>query len=579
MRKILKILNKSFLFLLLINAFLFAQTKTIFVAPDGSDSNDGTSPASSLQSINNAVVKAEAGDTVLIMSGRYREIIYFTNKNGLPDEPIYIIGNISGEGEPAVIDGGAEKPSSDASNFWLVFENSSWIEIINLKFENGWTNPIQVTNSSYLSFKQCDISGGRRVIYAKEIKTHHILIENCYWDQGGEYLWTLKEDDQGVDAWTSMHHENMHYFNGSIIDFRKTGGSIVIRNNKFINNFNSVRWRGAEGCDANIEIYNNDISYVRDNDFEPEVYTYNLHIYHNKSFNVHRNLSIDDVGGGYIYYYGNLIITDDDPWTQEVCLLFWKIYGNRNLDYPLYLFNNSFYGCANAFEFDVGNGTLIKHFNNAYYFLLDRGWKVDNWHQSNEFDYDISNKDWAENLIVNNQEKHGKIADIKYAEPAQNDFRLSRSSPGIDAGNEMTLPELDWTQTYSGNAPDVGAYENGELVEGPPFRFMIPPNSKIEHKEKPRIVRHKIKGNALTIYFSDQIDTVRSRDCKIKVFAKGKEVEVISAEYQNTYRLDLITDSKLDKHDVSILFNKMPLGMNGENATYWASTIRIKKDD
>ena len=110
----------------------------------------------------------------------------------------------------------------------------------------------------------------------------------------------------------------MGYFNGSLIDFNGTGGSIVIRNNEIIHSYNALRWRGEKGHDTNIEIYDNEISYARDNDFEPEYYTYNLHIYHNFSHNMHRNLSIDNIKGGEIFYYGNVITTDNDPWTQEI---------------------------------------------------------------------------------------------------------------------------------------------------------------------------------------------------------------------------------------------------------------------
>ena len=569
---------KCGLYIFIINSLVFAQAKTILVSPEDIRCGDVKTVGNVFQSINDAIAKAEAGDTILLLPGRYREIIIFNEKNGLPDKPIYIMGTSNCENKLSVIDGGAEKPSNDASNFWIVFEGSSWIEVSNLKFENGWTDPIQVKNSSYLTFDNCDFAGGKRVIYATGIHSHHIIIENCYWDQGGEYLWTLVQDEEGVDAWTSMHHGNEGYFNGSIIDFRKTGGSIIVRNNKFINTFNSVRWRGEKGYDANIEIYNNDISFVRDNDFEPETYTYNLHIYHNKGFNVHRNLSIDNVSGGYIYYYGNTIATDSNTWTQDICKTFWKIYGSeRMLEYPLYLFNNSFYGCANAFRFDVGDGILIRHFNNAYYFLLDRGWLFDKWEDSNEFDYDITNKDWPENLSDNNQEKHGIITDIKYVNPSEGDFQLQSSSPGIDRGKVLSFPELNWTQTYAGNAPDVGAYEKCKLVDGPPFRFRIPPDSKIEYKEKPRIVRNCIHGKTLTIFFSDQINIEASKDCRINVFSSGKELEVISSEYSNNYQLDVVTNTDININEVLISFNKMPMGKNGETATYWASTIPIKR--
>ncbi len=445
-------------------------------------------------------------------------------------------------------------------------------------FQNGWVDPIRIKNSSYISYNKCNFYGGRRVIYATGENTHHLLIENCYWDQGGEFLWKVVDDSLGVDAWTSMHHESMSYFNGSIIDFRGTCGSIVIRNNKFINTFNAVRWRGTEGgFDSNIEIYNNKISHARDNDFEPETYSYNLHIYNNFLHNIHRTLSVDNLFGGFVYFYGNVITTDSDPWTQEVCKNVWKVYGDeRNLDFPLYIFNNSYYGCQNAFRVDGAIAIKTKHFNNAYGFILDGKWILDKWDPTLEFDYDISNKEWPENMVKNNQEKHGKIAEINFVNPEKQDLRLQKTSPGIDAGKIMEFPELGWTQSYTGQAPDVGAYENGNLVEGPPFRFRIPPGSNLSYKEKPRIVRYKTDKNKLALFFSDAINTSVENENFISVWNGEKNVEVKSISFKNEYEVVIETASELSG-DLSVKFNKKPKGLNGEDATYWASTIKIRK--
>ena len=203
----------------------------------------------------------------------------------------------------------------------MMCRNSNWIEIKKIRFKNGWTYPIKIENSSYISFDSCLFWGGKRVISATGISTHHLLVENCFWDQGGEYLWKIEKDSSGVDAWLSMHHLNMGYLNGSLIDFHKTGGSIVIRNNTIINAYNAIRFRGVKGYDSNIEIYDNKISNIRDNDFEPEYYTFNLHIYHNYSHNIHKTLSVDNVEGGNIYYYGNIITSDTDQWTEKINFL------------------------------------------------------------------------------------------------------------------------------------------------------------------------------------------------------------------------------------------------------------------
>jgi hypothetical protein len=554
--------------------------KSIFVSPTGNDSNTGLTADSPFLNIKKAVDISVPGDTVYLLPGAYRQVVNLISVKGNEEKPVYIYGYSKNENDYPIIDGDAVKPSNSAEDYWMVIRNSSWINIGRIKFINGWTDPIQLNNSSYISFDSCMFWGARHVIWAKGEYTNHLLIENCFWDQGGDFLWKVVHDSLGVDGWTSMHHGSMEYFNGSIIDFRETEGSVVIRYNVIRNAFNAVRWRGKEGgYDANVEIYGNHISQVRDNDFEPETYTYNLQIYHNFSHNIHRTLSVDHVDGGYIYYYGNVITTDNDPWTQKICNSFWKIYGNgENLDFPLNLFNNSFYGCAYSFKTDEGESIRTKHFNNAYFFSLDNGWIVNKWDSTDVFDYDISNKNWPDNFIKNKQEIHGKIADIKYVDPLNQDLRLLESSPGIDAGKINSFPELNWKQSYSGNAPDVGAYENGNLVEGPPFRFRIPPGIDLNYKEKPRIVRHNVDGKNLLLFFSDKLDKSSVDKDKIEVYQGSKKINVEFVSITNdNYKIVIQTDKELDSDKLSISFKELPVGLNGERATYWASTIAINK--
>lgn len=576
-----------FLFLININKNTYAQddslkseAKIFYVSPVGNDNNNGLTSYESFKTINKAISLSGEGDTIFILPGTYNEVIIFKNKKGLPERSISLLGFSNYEEDFPLIDGGVTKPTADSLSFWMLIKNSEWIKIGKLKFKNAWAYPVLIKNSSYITFDSCYFWGGKRVINADGDRTHHLLVENCYWDQGGKYLWTLRKDSSGVPAWLSMHHENMSYFNGSLIDFHKTGGSVVIRNNTIVNSYNAIRWRGVRGHDTNIEIYNNNISYARDNDFEPEYYTYNLHIYHNFSYDIHRTLSVDHVEGGNIYYYGNVITTDNDPWTKQICVNFWKIYGEeRQLSYPLFAFNNSFYGTANAFRVDVGDLIQVKHFNNAYYFSVkENGWVLNKWDSTDEFNYDISNKKWPENIVNNNQEKNGKVADIKFVNPAGRDLRLQKDSPGIDAGKVISFSDFDWTQSYHGKAPDVGAYENNELVEGPPFRFLLPPGTEVSYKEKPRIVRSKTNSNKLILFFSEAInsETVKKEDVNLFVNHDPELVKDISFSDHN-YKMIIETDSNIKGKDVSISFKKMPVGINGEKVTYWASTIKIEK--
>jgi hypothetical protein len=579
MKDLKKYFYRIILLIGFIDSWVISQNKNYFVSPFGNDKNTGHSINDPLRSINPAIKLANPGDTIFIFPGKYKEVVKVENKKGQCENPICITGLGETPDNFPVIDGGCESPGLSISNIWMDIYNSSWIEIKNINFKNGWLNPIILKNSSYISFIGCRFWGGKRVISAGGSQTHHLLVENCYWNQGGEYLWKLENDDTGNDAWTSMHHGKLGYFNGSLIDFHGTGGSIIIRKNRIENTFNALRWRGQKGFDSNIEIYDNNISNIRDNDFEPEYYTFNLHIYHNYSHNIHKTVSIDNVEGGNIYYYGNVITSDSDQWANKICTGFWKIYGTeRNTDYPIYAFNNSFYGVGKSFSHMIGKAKLLKHFNNAYLFSGENEWDLNEWDSTDEFDYDISNKKWPTNIVVNNQEKNGKIAEIKFVDKTKFNLRLSLGSPGIDEGKILTLKEFDWVQSFSGTGPDIGAYEDGKLVDGPAFRYIIPPDGKLSYKEKPRIVRYKIEDNKLYLYFSTEIEKSSLNKDAISLFSNNDKIAIFSLSFpRNNYELLLYTKSKLSENDLSIKFDSLPIGTNGEIMTYWASVIKIHK--
>lgn len=567
----------SILLLLMMSIAPSATSGTFFVAPDGNPRNSGLTKEAPYGSINQALNLCGAGDTVYLLEGTYRELIRISEKQGRPENPICLLGYSPSADNYPLIDVGAVEPSSDASNDWIHIKESSWIEIGRMKFRNGWTFPIKVKQSSYITFRDCLFWGGKRVINASGTNTHHILVEDCFWDQGGKELWTIVEDTNGVRAWTSMHHGSMAYYNGSLIDFSGTSGSMVIRRNTIVNAFNAVRYRGQKGCDSNVEIYENQVSQIRDNDFEPEYYTYNLHIYHNVSHNIHRTLSVDDIEGGLIYYYGNVVTADTDSWSEQVCSGIWKLHSHtKKLSYPLYAFNNSFYAIGIAFQ--RGCVPFLRHVNNAYIFRSSGGWQLDDLEESDEFDYDISNKSWSATLTDQREEQHGIIADIRYEDPGNGNLRLQKNSPGIDAGTIVKISENDWAQEFAGKAPDVGAYENGQLVEGPPFRIMDPPEGILPYKEKPRIVRAKVIGKSVMIFFSDKISPMSVRKEDVEVFEDNRGIDVSTVELSpDRYAVIIGVKEEIDMKALSLAFKKMPRGMNGEEATYWASAMHVHK--
>src|SRR5690606_37377127 len=78
-----------------------AYKATLYVATDGSDSNDGRSEARPLRSISRAASLARAGDVVWVRGGVYSEAVDF-RESGTVSKPIVFE---SYPGECAIIDG------------------------------------------------------------------------------------------------------------------------------------------------------------------------------------------------------------------------------------------------------------------------------------------------------------------------------------------------------------------------------------------------------------------------------------------------------------------------------------------
>ena len=111
--------------------------------------------------------------------------------------------------------------------------------------------------------------------------------------------------------WGVVHHGSRAYLNGGLVGSLRTAGSIIIRHNIIRNAYNGVRLRANrcpsyEVCGANVEIYDNDFQFIRDNPLEPEDYALNWWIYHNRIYNGHGWFSLDGVSGGPIYIFGNV---------------------------------------------------------------------------------------------------------------------------------------------------------------------------------------------------------------------------------------------------------------------------------
>jgi len=552
---------KKVLFLFIIFSFLGADricAKTIIISDKTSDKQIGI-----------IISKIQPGDTLFFKTGYYNKNIKLANIHGLPDIPIVFRGESRAN---TVIDGGAPVPGSSLTNYGFLIENCSWLTIDNLSFKNCWLNVIHINNSSYISLRNSNIDGGRRAMYAQGRKSHHFLIENCYWEQG-EHVWTK----EGKYSWEELHHGEYRHYNGGLFQAKMIGGSFVLRDNYIKNVYNGFRLSimGDAESDTlactNGEIYRNVIENSADNAFEPEVYCKNLHFYHNRMINSHAFISVTEVGGGPLYFYSNtgVKLPDcNDGWT-----IFKFTDRERSLTRPFYIFNNSWQVDSDVLgriQEKHWKNDNIYHFNNAYYITNADTVGIYYLGKNNVFENDCANIPFPD--MVTRDAKHKSIiADPMFIDGAYGNFLLKKESPCRDAG--IIPAGLDIG--FIGDKLDIGAYDDDLLVEGPPFRFQYP-GEEMPDPERPAIVRHKVVGNSLKLWFSYPLDnsTIDANNFEIENSGTNYVFDNYSLDSEG-YLLTLISKENLPVENISLKISRKPKGTNGMEVTTWASTLPV----
>ena len=570
---ITSLLYLFFMRILLVLFALFSQiplliAANVYISPEGDNQNSGLSADQPLKNIAIGFQYATAGDTLFLLPGIHEGRNYIVDKHGTPDLPITIISLETNPQNFAIIDAQGEA-AEDSGFVGFLLKESSWINIENIVFRNCWTYVVDILDSEYISIKSCHFTSGKRIVSPVGHGSHHILVENCY-AKHPEEVW------KGW-SWEELHHGSVSHYNGGLLHPKESGGGHIMRGNMIINLFNAFRTRPVQiSEDGNIEIYNNTLLNIRDNDFEPETWAWNMHYYYNRHVNIHKVFSIDDVEGGNIYIYGNTYTQTKDDWAIEEVSGIFK-YSDGPITYPCYAFNNSYYTEAEVLRAGESTNHQLKHYNNAYHFFDgSQRFELYEWQPGYEFNYDCINQEWPQNIINNTQEINGlSFTEPMFVDGEEGDFQLQEESPCIDAGKIMALPEFQWTQRYTGNAPDIGAYEGNQLTDGPAFRFIPSPGGAF-YEERPRISKHRLDDNLLYLYFSAELDSTTISSTDLSVFENGVALSIDSIFFpSHAFELCIALQGNPNQQNLSLLFHTKPIGANGLQLTYWASTIPI----
>jgi hypothetical protein len=529
-------------------------------------------PGMETEEINLILNAAQPGDTLVFRSGSYTGPFVLENLNGQANLPVLITGLLGKEGPMAEIDG-LTKAGIDLKQHAFLLKDCSWITLEHFTIKNCWTDLIRAENTSYLSIRSCDLSGGKRALFATGRASHHFLMEHCTWEQD-ERVWT----QEGDYSWDEIHHGIHRHYNGSFFQGSGISGVAVLRDNTIRNTFNAFRLSQINdgaldplAC-SNMEIYRNLIINTSDNVLEPEVHALNLHYYHNQMINGHAFVSITEVAGGDIYIYGNTAVSlpeSEDGWT------IFKISSNEtSLSKPLYIFNNSW-----QVDFDVigsprnvWKNNYLRHFNNACVSEVSDTFGIYKLGADNHFDFDCSNVPFPTLLTSRGLEKNGMVADPLFLDPYKNNFMLQENSPCIDRGT--AAPGL--ISSYQGAAPDIGAYDNGKPVNGPPFRF-VNPEADLPFEEMPRITRYFLDGRNFTLWFSMPVDGASVSSALLSLGDENQEAKLTLTDIaEDGYCLEFELREEVNSESLSLLLTTWPLGRNGEMLTSWASALPLR---
>jgi len=538
----------------------------LYVIPDA-----GKKPAAHdgqpTQTLAAALGKARPGDVIVLLPGTYSTPQEINGLHGAPERPITIKG-IRGR---TWFDGGRtpdpdEPQHPPSASDWALFRlrDCSWLVFDSGTVRNCWPLFCHIRDSRYLTFRKFKVDGCSFVVFAHDVidrlgapedqseRSHHILLEEMDWTQdvtAEKHMWHTWH-------WKTSKKREHGYLNGALFGSRDIVGGIVMRRCRIRHAFNGLLMDITHGRriddpqhdgtdepnrfyeeyppghrNINVEAYDNDFAYLRDNPVELESSATNWWVHNNRFFNCHSWFSMHNVGGGYWYIFANTGWFDDKPGAPNDGgkVLKW-FYHTPFPRWPVFVFHNSWYLRTGVVAGDStfgGESRNIRHWNNAIALapaarhgglLLRAGRRFlnnvttrvltgDDPISGNDFDNDVASlPGFPASLQAEGQEANGRhVADLGWRDPAHGDFRPRHADgplSGIGRRIELRHDEhwyggTTWRNDTDG-APDVGAYDGDAPFMGPAFAVFPAPG----YEERPRIVAYRVAGTTLELTFS-----------------------------------------------------------------------------
>jgi hypothetical protein len=515
--------------------------RTLHVAPGGNDGNPGTNPLAPLRTVQRAADLAQPGDLILIQPGVYREGVDVA-VSGSSAQPIVFRGSAPGvvlDGADLGVFTGVTWTAQADGVFSRVlgFTTAHVVTELGRMFPYGTLPALQALaagapggfyfDGATLHVKFADLSSpaahtmhvarheqaflvdGRAHVRFQNLEIRHYgtsfgkgiylryaadsAVRSCrihevaaagVWVRGGDRH--RIEDNQIWD--TNVFQWSWDLVKGSAAEAsgvsftNEIGRGHVVRGNHVRGFFNGVFPCGSlppPSAQTNeTDVYDNDVSEIGDDAFEPEGHCANVRIFDNRIRDVLVPIAAAPARVGPTWVLRNVARFGTGPGAGNALKLNSGLPGQVG---PLLVYHNTFVTDVpgtNALSFPEegnGSGSLVRSRNNVFAgtryaledtvappadhaFLFDmdgddlyttRGAPIIKW-------LDVRYDDLPTFQAAVQQERQGISAPPQLANPGAGVFRPLEGSPLIDAG--IVLPGIN--HDYLGTLPDIGAVES-----------------------------------------------------------------------------------------------------------------------
>lgn len=445
------------LFLLVLTVFIMtpgctarADSHTFYVsASNGNDNNNGSVTAP-WKTIQKAVNSIQAGDTVIVRGGTYKEKV--TLKTSGTADAYITFKNY--EGETPIIDGTGQSASSDDySNGLILISNKNCIKI----------SGFHVTN---YTVKNSYVPAGIRVTGSSK----NIEIRDCK-------VYGIKTTYSGSNEDRNAHAIAVHGTNGSssldglVIDHCEVYGCILGQSESIVLNGNVTNFRVTNNM-----VHDNDnigidfIGYegtASSNDYARNGICSGNQVWNISSSN---NNTYEDACADGIYVDGgtNIVIENNKVWSSDIGIETASEHKNKATDAVTVrnnlVYNCELYGISMGGSGDTnGKATNIKIYNNtAYNNSVNMNIQKNCQYNTNAIKNNIFYKGTAyegkkTNIAISNNITGNPL----FVNPGT-DFHLQAGSSAINAGvneTETGTTDLDGNARIQGGTVDCGCYE------------------------------------------------------------------------------------------------------------------------